>query len=81
MKAAWAVRLAGCAGQVIAVQPKSYRAMGFDKIISECRRAFGNAEGAADVRAALDMAKGDVVAVCGTFTILKEARDWIEKEQ
>lgn len=74
-------RLAGCAGQVIAVQPKSYRAMGFDKIISECRRAFGHAEGAADVRAALDMAKGDIVAVCGTFTILKEARDWIEKEQ
>ena len=30
---------------------------------------------------ALGVADGDVVVVCGTFTILKEAYEWIEKRQ
>lgn len=35
----------------------------------------------ADVPAALAAASGDTVAVCGTFTILKEAKQWIGQGQ
>lgn len=33
--------LSDCAEGITAVRPHSYRAMDYDKILSECRRAFG----------------------------------------
>lgn len=71
--------LKGCAEHVVGVRPDSYRAMDFDKIISECRAVFADVGGAASMSEALESCRGDVVAVCGTFTFLKEAREWIEK--
>ena len=73
--------LEGCAESVVAVQPESYRAMDGQKILSECRAVFGKARLAPSVGDALGVADGDVVVVCGTFTILKEAYEWIEKRQ
>ena len=71
--------LNGCAERIIAVAPPGYRAMDIDKILNCCRAAFADASKADCVSAALDSADGDVVAVCGSFTLLKEAEEWIEK--
>ncbi len=72
--------LSGCADRAIAVSPPGYRAMEREKILKACRAAFGNACAADGVSAALDGADGEVVAVCGSFTLLKEAEEWIEKK-
>ena len=72
-------KLEGCAEEVIAVRPNSYRAMEFDKILSACEAAFPLVQGAGSIAEALESADGGVVAVCGSFTILKEAREWIER--
>ncbi len=71
--------LAGCAEEVIAVSPHGYRAMALDKIEAACRRVFPVVRTAESVSAALDAAAGEVVAVCGSFTLLKEAKEWIER--
>lgn len=73
--------LSVCAERVIAVTPPSYRAMDKDAILCACRAAFGDAEEAEDIPSALMRADGDVVAVCGSFTLIKEAKQWIEREQ
>lgn len=73
--------LSDCAEGITAVRPHSYRAMDYDKIVSECRRAFKEVNTAASVGEALDNARGDIVVVCGSFTLLKEAREWTEKRQ
>lgn len=68
--------------EIIIFSPSSYRAMDRDKIFS----AF-EAAGAKRIRAAqgiedaLGMAEGKIIAVCGSFTFLKEALQWIEKRQ
>lgn len=72
--------LKGCAEEIIAVSPQNYRAMEYDKILDACRDEFADARGAHSVSGALDIAEGGVVAVCGTFTILKEAKEWIDRE-
>ena len=74
-------RLASCAERIIAVPPPSDRAMNFEQIINMCRRYFANAEEAESVSAALANCGGGIIAVCGTFTILKEAERWIGKGQ
>ena len=71
--------LSRVAGAVIAVECKSPRAMPLNDILSSCRKYFvsvGAADGVAD---ALDLAATPVVAVCGSFTLLKEAKEWIER--
>lgn len=73
--------LSGCAESIIAVQPDSYRAMDMGKIVNACRRHFSDVCTAVGVSNALDLADGDVVAVCGSFTLLKEAMEWTEKRQ
>ena len=73
--------LSGCAESIIAVQPDSYRAMDMGKIVNACRRHFSDVGTAVGVSNALDLADGDVVAVCGSFTLLKEAMEWTEKRQ
>lgn len=69
------------ADEVIAVSSSSYRAMDLEKIISACRRYFKRVKSAPDVGSALNGADADTVVVCGSFTILKEAKQWIEKKQ
>lgn len=63
--------------EIITFSPASYRAMDKEKIL----RAFKGALSAETVAQALEKAKGRVVAVCGSFTILKEAKQWIKKGQ
>lgn len=74
-------QLARCAERIVAVPSASYRAMDTQKILDVCRRHFAHAERADSVAAALAQCKGGVIAVCGTFTILKEAEEWIGKGQ
>lgn len=71
--------LAGVAVRLIAVQPDSPRAMDMEKIYSTCKKYFGSAERAGNVAEALDITDGSPVVVCGSFTLLKEAKQWIEK--
>lgn len=73
--------LAGTADRIIAVKPKSPRAMDIEKITAACRRYFKDVTKEESVERALAAASanGEVVAVCGSFTILKEAKEWIEK--
>lgn len=70
--------LKGCAEEVIAVRPPGNRAMSREDIIAACSEEFSRVRGAHSVGEALSMAECDVVAVCGTFTILKEAKEWID---
>lgn len=73
--------LAGTADKIIAVKPNSPRAMDIEKITAACRKYFKNVTKANSVESALNTAstQSEVVVVCGSFTILKEAKEWIEK--
>ena len=74
-------QLARCVERIIAVPSPSYRAMNFEQIVNMCRAYFAHAEAAEDVCSALANCGHGVIAVCGTFTILKEAEEWIGKGQ
>ena len=69
--------------EILIFQPKSYRAMDADKIYS----AFAKADAAKKIikvdsaSEGLQRASGKVVSICGTFTCLKEAKEWIERGQ
>lgn len=67
------------AGRAIAVKPKSPRAMDGDKILAACKKYFGAAQPAKSVFDALKKSEGTTV-VCGSFTLVKEAVQWIEKK-
>lgn len=69
----------GCADAIIAVTPESYRAMDGGKIFELCKKHFKNATRAESVCSALEKAAGEVVTVCGSFTLLKQAKEWILK--
>lgn len=73
-------RLGSAFEQAIVVSPESYRAMDIQKIFTAFAPKVKEISKAESVSAALSAAKHSVVAVCGTFTILKEAEKWIEKE-
>lgn len=64
---------------VICVTPNSYRAMDLQKISGISRKYFKNSSTEKGVCNALERAEGHMVAVCGSFTLLKEARRWINK--
>ena len=70
--------LKGLAKKITAIQPVSPRAMDINKISSACKKYFTEVEVGANVSSALENAKG-VVSVCGSFTLVKEALNWIEK--
>lgn len=72
--------IAGCARRVVAVTPPSPRAMEKVKMLAACRKFFPEVGEAASVSAALDGADSSLVVVCGSFTILKEAKQWIEQK-
>ncbi len=73
--------LSSLAQKIIAVRPDNPRGMDITKIYAACRRYFEDAEEAESVSVALKKASeaAENVVVCGSFTILSEAKEWIEK--
>ncbi len=70
------------ADEIIAVPCPSPRARTLEDTFKHCLRQFGKqARKAESVTEALDTADGETVAVCGSFTILKEALEWIDKRR
>lgn len=69
------------ANEIIAVACPSPRTRTADDIYAHCRKHFGKkrARKAESVADALNTADGGTVVVCGSFTLLKEALEWIEK--
>jgi dihydrofolate synthase/folylpolyglutamate synthase len=61
--------------------PYSYRAMDKTKIYDTFKKYIKDTTLCGNEREALDMADSEFVVVCGSFTILKEAKQWIEKRQ
>ena len=74
-------RLAGLADGVIAVVCPSVRAMNGKQTVNACKKYFDKVSFAESVSDALNRAYTKTVVVCGSFTLLKEAREWIEKGQ
>jgi len=68
-------------GQILIVSPESYRAMDAEKILSAFAAAGKKALLCADIGGAMEKAEEKTVAVCGSFTVLMEAKQWIEKRQ
>ena len=73
--------LAGCADNITAVGCNSPRARTAEETGAACGKYFGNVKTADSVSSAMEMAATDTVVVCGSFTLLKEAKEWIEKRQ
>lgn len=66
--------------RAILFSPESYRAMPIERI----EKAFkGNVDytTAQNIGKALDQTKCKTVVICGSFTFIKEAREWIRKRQ
>ena len=76
-----AKNLAKTFGDVIIVSPKSYRAMPVEQIFNTYKKYFNNVRLATNERQAIDMAQGETVVICGSFTLLKECKKWIEKRR
>lgn len=73
--------LCGVFDKIIVFAPDSYRAMDIESIYSAFSHCGKEIQRAGSVQDALGRARGDLIAVCGTFTVLKEAKDWIDKKQ
>lgn len=73
--------LSGVSDRIILVPAPSPRAMALEKISKAAERCFEQVDLAESVADGLEKASREVVVVCGTFTVLKEARQWIEKRQ
>ena len=72
--------IAGTVAEIIAVRPDNSRGAELKEIVSACKKHFKNTRSAASVSLALDETKDyKNVIICGTFTILTEAKQWIEK--
>ena len=69
--------------QIIIIPSQSHRAMEVRRILAafSAQMAEGKTEYIQSASEALEKAEGSVVAICGSFTILKEAKQWIEKGQ
>ena len=59
----------------------SYRAMDRNKIYEAFKAACAEVIRVESVVEALEKAKCKTVAICGSFTVLKEAKQWIEKRR
>ncbi len=75
-----AAALAGVANEFFAVSPPVQRAMESDKIYSALKCVCPVVYRAGTVAEALEKSVNKTVAVCGSFTLLKEAKIWIEKK-
>lgn len=72
-------QLSGVCPSIIAVECVSPRKMPLSEILKHCKKYFKNVSSAESVSAALNTAYTKTVVVCGSFTLLKEAKLWIEK--
>lgn len=73
--------LSGLAQRIIAVKCPSPRRLSLEETEKRCRKYFRNVSTAQGVADALNKAYTKTVVVCGSFTLLKEAKEWIEKRQ
>ena len=73
--------LAGLADNIIAVKCPSPRALSAEETAISCKKYFDNVSTAQSVTEAFEKAYTKTVVVCGSFTLLKEAKLWIEKRQ
>ncbi|MDE7084080.1 MAG: hypothetical protein K2O81_02420 [Clostridia bacterium] len=73
--------LSGGCNSVIATECKSPRKMPISDIEKACKKYFKNVSSAQSVTEALEKSNTKTVVVCGSFTLLKEAKLWIEKRQ
>jgi dihydrofolate synthase/folylpolyglutamate synthase len=71
--------LSGCFDRAFVFSPDSYRAMDGEKIYKTFKKYFKDVELCDGLVQALERARAQLITVCGTFTILKEAKEWIEK--
>ncbi|MDE7087779.1 MAG: hypothetical protein K2O67_06270, partial [Clostridia bacterium] len=71
--------LKGLAGNIIAVECPNPRARSLRETAEACGKYFNNVRTAESVSDALEKADTKTVVVCGSFTLLKEAKLWIEK--
>lgn len=70
--------LEGTAQRLIAVKCDNPRAAELDALEAASRRYFKNVDCANSVTDALNKAYTRMVIVCGSFTLLKEAKQWLE---
>ena len=66
---------------IIAVKCPNPRARTAEEVAEFCKKYFANVSTAQSVAEALDKASTETVVVCGSFTLLKEAKLWIDKRQ
>ena len=71
--------LSSAAGRITAVECVSPRALSLGKIEEACKKYFGSVCTANGVVDALNKSYTRTVVVCGSFTLLKEAKLWIER--
>ena len=67
------------ATKIALVPCPSARNISMEELKKECKCVGIYADEEESVTAALESAQGETVVVCGSFTILKEAKEWIEK--
>lgn len=72
--------LSPCFDSAVLFASSSYRKMDTAAIYAAFKGRIADISLAPDVTSALAAAKGKTVALCGSFTVLKEGRQWIEKE-
>lgn len=72
-------QLSPLAKRITAVECDSPRAMNIEKIYAACRKYFDDVKMAESVARALENSDCGTVVVCGSFTLLKGAKQWIEK--
>jgi len=73
-------RLSGLAREIIAVKCPSPRAADLGETERACRKYFKEVKTAGSVAEAMAETTAEIVVVCVSFTLLKEAKNWIEKE-
>lgn len=73
--------LAGITDKIIAVKCNSPRARTLEETAAACGKYFKCVKTAESLSDALDSADAETVAVCGSFSLLKEAKEWIEKKR
>lgn len=65
---------------ITAVKCPSARAADLKLTVGLCKKYFEEVESAEDIETALESANGEYVIVCGSFTLLKGAKKWIERK-
>lgn len=73
--------LGGMFEEIILVPAPSYRAMDEEKMYSAFGGKYSNVREEGTIFQALGSAKNRTVVVCGSFTLLKEAKNWIEQKR